>query len=448
RAGEPEGRARRSRRRADPHRAHGRRAERLGRRAPARPGHDAGPGRHHRLRRGAAPAAAGPGGGARRPGAAARRAHRAPGHRPRRCAAGRAAGPAGHLAGAREQYRRGRHPPHRGDPHRDLDPPTRGPPMTAADPSNTPPARGYRSRIQDLAGAVLAGGEAEDLLDLLLRTARTDLEAPTALLALLLRTDVWGVEMVDGEDSAELLGVEIPPGSAAALALHREDSDALEAIGELELGNRNSRALLGVVDAAEHGLGVLAALRPLESEPFTAADRERLDALAGLIALTLRAPSLGASVEIDDERSRIARDLHDLAIQELFAVGMELEALVNSLEAPGMTPSNARIRSSVATSVQGVENAVAQIRQIVQSLRRERTAATLTERLRHEVGLATAGLGFVPSMRLPPHPAEMDAELPPEIAEDVVAVVRECLANAARHAHATAVAVSVSVFSE
>src|SRR5699024_5841942 len=91
-----------------------------------------------------------------------------------------------------------------------------------------------------------------------------------------------GVEVVDGEDSAELLGVEIPPGSAAALALHREDSDALEAIGELELGNRNSRALLGVVDAAEHGLGVLAALRPLESEPFTAANRERLDALAGL----------------------------------------------------------------------------------------------------------------------------------------------------------------------
>jgi signal transduction histidine kinase len=30
----------------------------------------------------------------------------------------------------------------------------------------------------------------------------------------------------------------------------------------------------------------------------------------------------------------------------------------------------------------------------------------------------------------------------------VVAVVRECLANAARHAHASAVAVSISVFSE
>ncbi|MGO2719919.1 MAG: sensor histidine kinase, partial [Brachybacterium tyrofermentans] len=178
------------------------------------------------------------------------------------------------------------------------------------------------------------------------------------------------------------------------------------------------------------------------------ADRERLDALASLVELTVRVPTLRFSGELDDERSRIARDLHDLAIQELFAVGMELEALTEALAGPGEPPSNTRIRTSVAASVQGVENAVAQIRQIVQSLRRERLEATLTEQLRHEVGLATAGLGFVPALRLPPHPAEMDAEVPSEIAEDVVAVVRECLANAARHAHASAVAVSVSLFSE
>ncbi|MGO1409108.1 MAG: sensor histidine kinase, partial [Brachybacterium sp.] len=318
----------------------------------------------------------------------------------------------------------------------------------SAEPSDGPSLRGDRTRIQDLAGAVLAGGETEDLLDLLLHSARSDLAARNAVLVMPLTRSRWAVEMVDGADASELLGSEIPEHSPTGHALHSADVDALEAISTLVIDPGASPALLGVVDAAEHGLGLLAVLRSVDSAPFAAADRERLDALAGLIALTLRAPSLGASIEIDDERSRIARDLHDLAIQELFAVGMELEAMVNSLEAPGMTPSNARIRSSVATSVQGVENAVAQIRQIVQSLRRERAAATLTERLRHEVGLATAGLGFVPSMRLPPHPAEMDAELPAEIAEDVVAVVRECLANAARHAHATAVAVSVSVFSE
>ena len=319
-------------------------------------------------------------------------------------------------------------------------------------PSSAPPARPHRPRVQDLAGAVLAGGETEDLLDLLLRSARTDLTARSAALVMPLGPSRWAIEMVDGPDADSLLGEEIPADSLLGEGLLRSDPEALEAIGSFELdnGQEDGRALLAVIDAAEQGTGLLAVLRAADAEPFTVADRERLDSLAGLIALTLRAPSLRRDSDsgIDDERGRIARDLHDLAIQELFAVGMELESLVQSLEAPGMTPSNARIRSSVTTSVQGVENAVSQIRQIVQSLRRERAVASLSEQLRHEVGLATAGLGFVPSMRLPPHPAEMDAELPPEIAEDVVAVVRECLANAARHAHASAVAVSVAVFSE
>lgn len=317
--------------------------------------------------------------------------------------------------------------------------------------TTTPPPRPDRPRMQDLAGAVLAGGDTEDLLDLLVRSARSDLHARSAALVLPLGPGTWTHEIVDGPDATALLGEPVAPDSPAGRALEDADAEALEEIGSLSIGAQEHRTLLALVDAAEHGVGVLVVLRGTADAPsaaFTTADRERLDALAGLIALTLRAPTLGVSGELDDERGRIARDLHDLAIQELFAVGMELEGLTDALASPGEPPSNTRIRSSVAASVQGVENAVAQIRQIVQSLRRERLEATLTEQLRHEVGLATAGLGFVPALRLPPHPAEMDAELPPEVAEDVVAVVREGLANAARHAHASAVAVSVSVVSE
>ncbi|MBM7500929.1 signal transduction histidine kinase [Brachybacterium muris] len=315
-----------------------------------------------------------------------------------------------------------------------------------------PPARADRPRVQDLASAVLAGGDTEDLLELLVASSRTDLAPGTAVLVMPLESGTWTVEMAEGPEAAELLGLLIDPQSAPGRALAAGDDDALETIGSLRLPEdapEPARALLAIVDAAEHGYGFLAVIRSDEHQDlaFTIADRERLDALAGLIALALRAPTLGTG-EVDDERSRIARDLHDLAIQELFAVGMELEALTDALASPGEGLTNSRIRSSVATSVQGVENAVAQIRQIVQSLRRERSEATLSERLRHEAGLATAGLGFVPTLRLPPHPSPLDAELPGEIAEDVVAVVRECLANAARHAHASAVAVSVSVFNE
>lgn len=330
--------------------------------------------------------------------------------------------------------------------------------MTSLHQGPTPPARADRPRIQDLAGAVLAGGDTEELLDLLVGSARTDLAARSALLVMPLTVGTWSYEIVEGPDAPQLLGRTVDAETELGRCLDDADAEGVEAVGALDIGSGPDsetgdlrRALLAVVDAAEHGTGFLGVLRdpgPEATAPFTAADRERLDSLAGLIALTLRAPSLGTSAQIDDERGRIARDLHDLAIQELFAVGMELEALTDSLADPDEPPSSARIRAAVASSVQGVENAVAQIRLIVQSLRRARVEATLTERLRHEVGLATAGLGFIPALRLPPHPSEMDAELPAEVAEDVVAVVREGLANAARHAHASAVAVSVSVFSE
>lgn len=340
--------------------------------------------------------------------------------------------------------------------------------------------RSGRARIQDLAEAVLAGGETEDLLDLIVRTARADLDGTSAALAMSMGTGHWVYEVVLGPDAPELLGAQVPLDSPLGRALDRADADAVEAVDVIETAEGEApslRSLVSVVDAGEHGYGFLAVLRPLgedadgadaetgdggdddgaEAEsaaaesaraPFGPIDRERLDGLAALAALALRSLSGSGDSELDDERSRIARDLHDLAIQELFAVGMELEGLREELTRSDEPPSSARLRASVATSVTGVENAVAQIRQIVQSLRRERSEATLGERLRHEVGLATAGLGFVPALRLPAHQADLDQRIPAEIAEDVVAVVREGLANAARHAHASAVAVAVSLFRE
>lgn len=334
-------------------------------------------------------------------------------------------------------------------------------------PTRSP--RHAHARVQDLAEAILAGGETEELLDLVVSTARHDLKASSAALILPLGDEGWSYELVLGPLAPHVLGENVDPASPLGKALAAADPDAIESLSRIDDGPEavsGQRALMATVGGVEHGYGVLAVLRPAGEEengsspepdpadaagpaPFSLADRERLDAMAGLIALALRLPDLGAvDRDLEDERSRIARDLHDLAIQELFAVGMELESLRDALTRGDELPSNARIRASVSTSVNGVENAVAQIRQIVQSLRRERSEATFTERLRHEVGLATAGLGFVPALRLPENSAQLDTEVPDEIAEDAVAVVRECLANAARHAHATAVACAISLVSE
>lgn len=310
------------------------------------------------------------------------------------------------------------------------------------------------ARMQDLAAAVLAIGDAGEVLEMLVSRTRQDLGADLAVLILPDGGGDWIAEVVEGEDSDEVLGLTISADSAWGRALGAVDMATMpEDDGELPdplaAARREERLLTAPVAAGTDGMGALLAV--LRSDAMAPADeaaaRERLDAIAALVAIALDATD--REVEgLDDERSRIARDLHDLAIQELFAVGMELETVQRVVSAPdasGLHPDAAR---AIRSSVTGVERAVAQIRQIVQSLRRDRPEATLTERLRHEAGIATAGLGFVPSLRLPADPAVLDTEVPDEIGGDIVAVVRECLANAARHAHASAVAVTVSVFSE
>lgn len=316
--------------------------------------------------------------------------------------------------------------------------------------SDAVPAR--PARLQDLAAAVLAAAEPEEALALLVERARRDLAARRSLLVMPGADGRHLVELVDGDGAAELLGREIAADSAWGRALAAGDvhgavtvePDALETAGGARGGGES--LLVAPVDAGPEGLGALVVVLDLPAAGRAAAV-EHLDAIAALIAVAL-GRAAGDADEVDDERGRIARDLHDLAIQELFAVGMELESLQRALRDPGAARLDPAIARSAAASVRGVERAVAEIRQIVQSLRRDRAEATLSERLRHEAGLATAGLGFVPGLRLPPDPAVLDAEVPPEIAADVVAVVRECLANAARHAQASAVAVAVTLFSE
>ena len=90
------------------------------------------------------------------------------------------------------------------------------------------------------------------------------------------------------------------------------------------------------------------------------------------------------------------------------------------------------------------------------ALRDPDAANGIVERLRREASLARTGLGFAPSFvvmldgeSVPDgnyiEADQIDARIGPDLTDDVVAVVREGLANAARHAQASSVAVRVIV---
>jgi len=215
-------------------------------------------------------------------------------------------------------------------------------------------------------------------------------------------------------------------------------------------------ALFAPLQTSGRGVGVLILLRRIGSPTFDPSDLVTAESFASQAALAFVLAEARHAQDVAallDERERIARDLHDLAIQQLFATGMQLET-VRRRAARGVDPSE--LTSIVEEALDNVDGSVRQIRQIVYALRDPDAATGLVERLRRETSLARTGLGFAPSLVVSlddvPVPDgdyleadQVDARVGTDLTDDVVAVVREGLANAARHAHASGVTVRVSV---
>src|ERR1700716_3978147 len=143
---------------------------------------------------------------------------------------------------------------------------------------------------------------------------------------------------------------------------------------------------------------------------------------------------------LDDERQRIARELHDRVAQTLFSIGLAAQsALQTDGEAAALVHpdhQNAALESIRGLSALGNE----QMREAIFALSRadlhdralERTLWTVVRDFRERTGLE-ADLVLVGKERL----------LPPETAETLLAVVREALVNVEQHARATSVVVTL-----
>lgn len=192
-----------------------------------------------------------------------------------------------------------------------------------------------------------------------------------------------------------------------------------------------------------------------ENAPFSLEDGEHAMQLAGQAMLAmqlLQGAEATKGRELQEERERIARDLHDLAIQDLFASGMTLERLRDNLRVGTLsTTGRSKLADEVCDALASLEASVRQIRRIVYGLRGEEQYPDLADRLRQEASTSRGNLGFAPTFVVEVDgvddlDGDIDTRVNEELSNDVVAVVREALSNAARHAHATSVHVSVEVF--
>ncbi len=247
-----------------------------------------------------------------------------------------------------------------------------------------------------------------------------------------------------GPDADRVIGVAPPEGSPVLLAARerrpvlfddlREHDEIHGPIKDLGIG-----PMLAVPLAAQDQvLGALVLGNRPGRAIFTPQDVHMVQEFATQAALVLLvAASRAASKELDlaEERARIARDLHDHAIQGIFAVGLGLNGL--SLKVGGTDGER------MIELVDQLDDAIKSIRRSIFALQRPvGSDPGLLARLGRVVARATETLGFAPVLRT--H-GDLDGAVSMDVGDDLLAVVAESLSNVVRHAGATSVGVSVQV---
>ncbi|HKN99288.1 MAG TPA: GAF domain-containing sensor histidine kinase [Pseudonocardiaceae bacterium] len=192
---------------------------------------------------------------------------------------------------------------------------------------------------------------------------------------------------------------------------------------------------------AERRLGVLTVYRRRGAPLFDPAVVDVLTAFAhqaGLVVLLAEGSTARQRVAIYEERERIARDLHDVIVQRLYAAGVQLDLLGRKLSRRLARKDAVRL----AEAVDQLDETISEVRATVARLRSADPAADradLFASVRAEVETAGELLGFPPRLTLTGDPTG----LPDAVADHARAALREALTNVVRHSGASEVAVRV-----
>jgi len=185
--------------------------------------------------------------------------------------------------------------------------------------------------------------------------------------------------------------------------------------------------------------GVLSLCRYPGRAAFTQAEVEMATTFAAQMVLSMELARARAERERNAllaERDRIARDLHDNIIQQLFATGMALQSTASDVDH--------RTSEKIYKAIDELDRTILQIRTTIYRL----SAPTLDDgsglRLRIDQVVARLEdmLGFPIDIDIS---GPIDFGVSDEVGHDVLAVLQETLTNIAKHAEATSAYVSITL---
>jgi signal transduction histidine kinase len=305
--------------------------------------------------------------------------------------------------------------------------------------------------ISEVRLAMLAGGGLEQWLALIARRASELSDADGITVSVVAENDDSLLQVIATHGAAvqALKGRRFPIRESAAGRVFTSgrsslaaDPSALLSTDQVDAVPTGLGPLLLVSITTSHGRdGVLGVVRLAGRATFSPEEIRVLESFgqqAGLAIELDRAHGDREQLAVLSERERIARDLHDHVIQRLFAVGMALQAASRAI-----TDESALGR--IGESIEELDATIRDVRSTIFSLAIRTSDGVVTStraRLLDVTSLAAQVLGFQPRLLFD---GPVDTKVPEELVPDALAVVREALSNAARHAEASRVEVHVDV---
>ncbi|MGX5657646.1 GAF domain-containing protein [Geodermatophilus nigrescens] len=309
--------------------------------------------------------------------------------------------------------------------------------------------RAWTQAAVEVSTALLSGAEPVVALESIVQqvVALTGADGASVLVAREGDPDALTILASAGRYAGELEGVRIPVEDTHVGRVHRsgvgelvEDMSAdpvrgrhAEVAVELTRGARS-----GVVVPLGRSLGTLVCVRGEDREPFGADVLDALTSFATQVTVALelaRSQRRERELQVQADRDRIARDLHDHVVQRIYATALSLDRIARSLEEAD--PYAAR---RVERSVDELDETITQIRSAIFELHDPADAPDhLGLRLTDVVTRVTENSGLDCRVDVT---GDVDG-LTGALAHDLLAVVRELVTNAVRHARASRLTVTV-----
>lgn len=302
--------------------------------------------------------------------------------------------------------------------------------------------------VAEVHDALLTTLDATQVLRLVAQRACEIVGADTAAIVVPVGSDDLIVEVAAGQASQAITGRRIPRvGTHAGEVMRTGRTLVVDAEREMQVHGQQTHSPLWAgppprsalliplrTSSAVRGVLLVAAFGPAGLGLTEASVLGVFAGQAGLAIERAQARDDRMRVSLYEDRERIARDLHDHVIQRLFASGLALQRLADRATQPDVATA---IREAVA----GIDVGIAQIRALIHELQSRPDGQSFVAAFHGIIADAGQALGFTPTLDAPARP-----DLVPEhLRDDVLAVLRETLANVVRHAQAHALRVQLHI---